>query len=170
MNTFWGNIFRNRATTTEEEKILDILRKIPLFEELTKKELSAIERILHKRMYQTNETIFNQGDPGMGMYIIERGAVEIVSEPGKRTLAELREGEFFGELALLDDSPRSASAVAKNDCTALGFFQPDLFGLIDRNPKLGVKIVVRLARMIGERLKKCNDQLEQTDLVKAQES
>lgn len=163
MNSFWGNIFRSRGTSNPAEKILDILRRIPLFDGLSKKELSAIERILHKRTYQRQELIFRQGDPGLGMYIIERGSVEIVSGPANTLLAELHEGEFFGELALLDDSPRSASATAKEECTALGFFQPDLFGLVERNPKLGVKIVMRLARIIGDRLKKCNEELRRAD-------
>ncbi|OPX34594.1 hypothetical protein B1H10_03275, partial [candidate division KSB1 bacterium 4484_188] len=67
----------------------------------------------------------------------------------------------FGELALLDDSPRSASAVAKTDCKMLGFFQPDLFGVIERNPRLGIKIVLRLAKIIGERLKAANIENQQ---------
>lgn len=154
MKSLWANIFRNQ--TQSEETITSILKKIPVFEDLSGKELDAIARILHQRQYRKDELIFRQGDAGVGMYIIQKGQVHIRLEPDGQILAELTDGEFFGELALLDDSPRSASAVAGTDCKMLGFFQPDLFGLIERNPRLGVKIVLRLAKIIGERLKAAN--------------
>ena len=118
----------------------------------------AIESILHEREYQTDEVIFRQDEPGMGMYIIASGTVTIISEPSSMQWSELGEGEFFGEIALLDEHPRSASAIAKTPCRIFGFFQPDLFSLIDRDPRLGVKIVIRLARMIGARLRRANEQ------------
>lgn len=160
MNVLWSNVFKLRSEGTRETQITEILKKIPIFEDLAKRELGGIERILHKREYRKDETIFREGEPGVGMYIIQTGRVQIVQETGKRLLAELTNGEFFGEMALLDESPRSATAVATESCTILGFFQPDLFGLIERNPQLGVKIVLRLARSIGERLRRANEQLQ----------
>lgn len=165
MNNLWGNIFKRRGPVTEEERILEILKQVPLFESLTRRELAAIERILHRRTYQPEELIFRQGEPGMGMYIVERGSVAIVTGAGSNELAQLHAGEFFGELALLDDSPRSASAVAREECKTLGFFQPDLMGLIERNPKLGVKIVLKLASVLGERLRKSNEQMQPKAVV-----
>ena len=73
----------------------------------------------------------------------------------------MHDGDFFGELALLDDAPRSASAAAVTPCVMFGFAQPDLFGIIERNPHLGVKIVTMLAKIIGERLRATNEQLNQ---------
>lgn len=170
MNVIWSNVFKFRTQGPGQTQIADILKKIPVFEDLTKRELGAIERILHKREYRQDELIFREGEPGVGMYIIESGKVRIVNEPGKRTLAELAEGEFFGELALLDESPRSATAVAIQPCSILGFFQPDLFGLIERNPQLGVKIVLRLARSIGERLRRANEQLQKHESTTGKKS
>ncbi|NIS38587.1 cyclic nucleotide-binding domain-containing protein [Candidatus Saccharibacteria bacterium] len=158
MDSFWSNIFKER--TKEERGIYDILRNVPLFEDLTKKELAAVERILYRRQYQAGEVIFHQGDPGLGMYIIEAGTVTVILEPAQQVLAELRDGEFFGELALLDESPRSATVTTQTDCKILGFFQSELFDLLSRNPKLSVKIVMKLARIIGERLKKSNQQMQ----------
>jgi CRP-like cAMP-binding protein len=105
------------------------------------------------------EDIFIQGVPGAGMYIILEGEVSILVEPENKEIALLKEGEFFGELALLDESPRSATARSKEGCTVLGFFQSDLFSLLERSPKLGAKIILRLARIIGERLKFSNEQI-----------
>jgi len=144
----------------KERDILTLLKSIPIFSGLTKNELAAVERILHHREYQPEEVIFRQNEPGMGMYIIVSGKVQIVSDPRSVVFAELGDGEFFGELALLDDAPRSATAVSKEPTSVLGFFQPDLFGLIERNPRLGVKIVLRLAGVIGARLRTKDLQLQ----------
>lgn len=156
MNSLWGNIFNSAQ---KEERVRNILKKIPVFEDLNNRDLAAVERILHRREYNTDETIFLQGDPGMGMYIIESGNVSIVGGAARNVFAELKDGEFFGELALLDESPRTATAVAKTPCKILCFLQPDMLDMIERNPRLGVKILLTLSRTIGERLKKCNEQV-----------
>jgi CRP-like cAMP-binding protein len=158
MDSFWGNIFKGRKKGGEE--IRDVIRKVPIFDGLSNRELSAIELNLHRRQYREGEVIFRRGDPAMGMFIIMEGTVEIQYDTADRVLAELHDGEFFGELALLDESPRSATATARTGCRMLGFFQSDLFGLTERNPRLGIKILLLLARIIGERLKISNEQFQ----------
>jgi len=157
-DSFWGNIFRSRDR--EEEGVLAILRGLPFFEDLSRKELTAIERILHRREYKPGEVIFYQGDSGVGMYIIEKGTVAIILEPTEQVLAELHEGEFFGEMALLNESPRSATAIARTHCTLLFFSHEELFSLMDREIKCGLKIVLRLAQITGERLRRSNEQCQ----------
>ncbi len=137
----------------------EILKNVPIFADLNNRELSSVVRILHEREYKPGEIIFREDEPGMGMYIIEAGKVSIYIESGQMQLSELGDGDFFGEVALLDDAPRSATAIAKSDCRIFGFFQPDLFGLMERDSKLGVKIVLQVARLIGERLRKANKQI-----------
>lgn len=95
------------------------------------------------------------------MYIIVRGTVDIVCGPGRHILAELHDGDFFGELALIDESPRSATAVTTMPGELLFFFKPELLDLINRNPKLGGKILFKLAWTIGERLKSTNEQIRE---------
>jgi CRP/FNR family cyclic AMP-dependent transcriptional regulator len=164
MSMFWENIFKFRQKKIHE--IDRILLKIPIFYDLNHRELRQIKDILHQREYKRHEAIFNQGDVGLGMYIIEKGTVNIVAEPESHLLAKLSDGDFFGELALLDDAPRSAAAVTETPCTMLCFFKPELLDLIDRNPKLGSKILFRLAWTIGERLKTTNEQIkEQSSLT-----
>jgi CRP/FNR family transcriptional regulator, cyclic AMP receptor protein len=158
-DSFWGNIFKTDRPSNKAE--WELLKKIPIFGEMGSRELLQIDGILHRREYSANETIFIEGDPGLGMYIIEEGIVEILCGPDRQCLAELKGGEFFGELSLLDDSPRTASAVAKTRCKLLSFFQPDLFDFLDRKPRLGIKITVNLARVIGERLRRSNEALRE---------
>lgn len=159
MTTPWARAFGYRTQKDRSgDEISALLAKIPIFEDLNKRDLAAVERILHRRDYDAGEPIFRQDDPALGMYIIQSGEVTILLEPSGIVVSELHNGDFFGEVGLLDESPRSATARAKTHCSVFGFFQPDLFGLIERDPRLGVKIVLRVARIIGARLRKTNEQ------------
>lgn len=156
----WGNGFFKKKN--KEDNIFTTLKKVPIFSDLTPKELTEVEKIVHRRRYEKNETIIRAGDPGLGMYIIVKGSVEIEDEDekaGKRTLAKLSDGSFFGDMALLDEEPRSASAIALVDSDMMGFFRPDFLDLIYRKPKLGIKVLLALARVIGERLRYTNELL-----------
>jgi len=159
-NPIWEVVeFREK---TDKDDIFKVLKNVPIFLELSKKELHEIKKIIHRREYKKGETIFRMGDPGLGMYIIINGLVNIVEENEKnemKTLAVLKDGAFFGDLALLDEAPRSASAIADSSCDILGFFRPDFLDLLYRKPKLGIKILIALSRIIGERLRRTNEQL-----------
>lgn len=140
----------------KERKVAPILGRVPIFSTLTKRELRSVAFIVHLREYQPGEHIFYQNDPGLGMYVIEKGDVliKIVDKDGnEKELATMQAGDFFGELALLDESPRSAFAIAKTECSLIGFFRPDLFELIKENADAGIKILLKLAEIIGERLR-----------------
>jgi len=150
-DTYWSNIFKKEEK--EEKSIYSVLSKIPIFRDLTRRELKAIERILHRRSYKADEVIFYEQEPGVGMYIITSGKVYITLGKEEKVLAVLTNGDFFGEMALLLESPRTASAVAHENTELLGFFQPDLFNLLQTNPKTGNKILKHLAYMIAERLR-----------------
>ncbi len=169
-DALWRNVFKKDAR--QKESIFSILRKVPLFKGMNKSELNEFDKIIHRRKYKEQETIFYEGEPGVGMYIVQEGAVGIYKntvEDEKEELAQLSAGEFFGELALLDETPRSATAVALEDTRILGLFLPDLLDLIDRKPRLGNKFLFQLAMLIGERLKHTNQEL-QTLWAKFEES
>lgn len=158
MTTPWARVFGYKKDREADElPTIQLLSRVPIFEELSRRELLAIEKILHEREYILDEIIFRQGEPGMGMYIVQKGKVAIVSEPHNQQLFEMEDGNFFGEVALLDQQPRSATAIARTSCKVFGFFQPDLFELIDRDPRLGLKIVLRLAKHVGSRLRQADD-------------
>ncbi len=137
-----------------------LLKKVPIFEKMSRRELDAIERIMYRREYRSGEVIFRQGEPGVGMYVVQHGTVSIVFEPTGQVLAELRDGDFFGEIALLNETPRSATAQAKTDCTLWGLFQPELLDLLGRDPRLGVKLLLPLAQIAGQRLIRADAQMQ----------
>jgi len=168
-NAIWKNIFSERIV--REGSLEQILSKVPAFSGLSARELKEVAAIVHKREYRAGEPVFAQGDPGLGMYIIQEGEVSISisgKEDGDRELAVLTDGDFFGELALIDESPRSANARCKTDCILIGFFRPDLFELIEKKNQLGIKIIFKLAEIVSQRLRttdkelsKARNQLEQ---------
>ena len=105
------------------------------------------------------ETIFYERQPGAGMYIIKKGLIKLTKTVNEERvkIGELRDGEFFGEMSLLDEYPRSAEATAVEKTEALGIFRPDLFSLIEHNPKLGYKILLRLSKRLASRLRETTE-------------
>ena len=156
----WANVIKKQDEN--EHNITKILRNIPLFVKLSKRERKKLSRLVYERNYKPDEYLFREGNPGSGMFIIKNGSISIerTSKSGEiMHLAILSSGDFVGELALLDDSPRSASARCKMNTTIVAFFRQDFFNLIAREPSLGSKILKELAIMIGDRLKETNEAL-----------
>jgi len=165
----WENIFKG-WNRTESETVLT-LKQVPIFRDFSDKDFSEVEKLIHHRNYSTGDFIFKNRAPGEGMYIIMHGAVKITigtRAKDENILAELGEGDFFGELALFDDEPRSANAIATKDSELLGLFQQDLFTLQERNPVLGLKILLNLGRVLGDRLRGTNNLLIQTQVEKSE--
>ncbi|MDZ7372997.1 MAG: cyclic nucleotide-binding domain-containing protein [candidate division KSB1 bacterium] len=147
----------------ENKGVIEILRAIPLFQGFTRRELQELESVVHRREFRAGEPIFHQGDPGIGMYVIYEGSVGMYrSKPGggEERLAVLRKGEVFGESALLDEGPRPATARALEPSVILGLFQPEILELIERKPRLGNKLLLNFARILGERLHRTQAELE----------
>lgn len=143
----------------KEGDILPVLRTIPIFEGLGFNDLKKIELIVHKRTFMPNEIIFYERQPGAGMYIIKKGLIKLTKTVNEERvkISELKDGEFFGEMSLLDEYPRSAEATAVEKTEALGIFRPDLFDLIESNPKLGYKILLKLSKRLASRLRETTE-------------
>jgi CRP-like cAMP-binding protein len=147
----------------KKENVLDVLAILPAFDGLSRNELKLVARMLHERRYRKGEIVFNEGEPGAGMYIVIAGEVEITRKANgghDMSLALIKENSFFGELALLDEIPRSASATAKAETDLYGFSKPSLETLYSRNPRLGIKILSNLSRLVCRRLVKSNEAME----------
>lgn len=160
-NPIWDNIYGERAES-EKENYIEILSKIPMFSKLNNKSLDLVEHIMHKRKYEKGEYIIKQGNPGVGMFIIERGSVgvTIMDELGNETqIATGSDGVSYGEIALLDDTPRTASVKALTTCNVLIFFRPDLFELMEKKPKIGASILYELGKFLIARIDKVKNQI-----------
>lgn len=167
MNILWDNIFRK---SDKENDIRTVLKDNALFRDLTERELSFVQDIVHVRRYHAGEAVFRQGEVGVGMYVIVKGRVEIfITDPDAANedfrdiyITQLLDNDFFGELSLVEENGRrTASAVARDETVLIGFFKPDLTEILERNPSTGVKIVLRLAEVLGRRLKETTDKVSE---------
>ncbi|MRW90384.1 cyclic nucleotide-binding domain-containing protein [Duganella sp. FT80W] len=131
------------------------LRDSALFSTLTPLELKIVDGLMHERRYLADEIIFDEGEEGQALYLVMSGRVIISRQLAetREVVAELLPGSFFGDLALLDNSPRNAQTRALDNCELAVFFRADFMGLMDTDPVIGYKISLALARHIGQRLR-----------------
>ncbi|MES2297598.1 MAG: cyclic nucleotide-binding domain-containing protein [Pseudomonadota bacterium] len=131
------------------------LKNSELFNMLTPIELNIVDAMLHERRYLTDEIIFDEGEEGQALYLVMSGRVLISRsfDSQLEVVAELGAGSFFGDLALLDNSPRNAQARAMDNCELAVFFRADFMGLMETDAAVGYKIALALARHIGQRLR-----------------
>jgi CRP/FNR family cyclic AMP-dependent transcriptional regulator len=135
-------------------KRLRELKKMALFVELTKREMKIVDGFMHERHYLKEEVIFDEGEEGQAIYIILEGKVLICHQGQvEKPIATLEGGNFFGELALLDDAPRAAQARAAEDCTLVVLFRGDFLNLMLSHALIASKIALQLARHLGARLR-----------------
>jgi CRP-like cAMP-binding protein len=155
-SSFWANFFKTPTNKSDLEKTL---LAIPVFEGLNVKDIALLSNIIHSRSYVAGEVIFNQGDPGLGIYIIKSGSVEIRRSFDNSifVMADFTEGDFFGELALVDGAKRSASAIALKDSQVAVIFKPDLDEFVERYPAKGIKILQGITKIAVERLRNLNE-------------
>ena len=128
--------------------LIDVLRKVPLFDGLHQEELEALTEAVVRRVFPRNSIIIFAEDRGETFFIIHRGRVKIslMSEEGREViLSILEDGEFFGDLSLLDGKPRSADVTAIEDTELCVLRRPDFLRLIHTVPQIAVEILGVLA-------------------------
>lgn len=128
----------------------DFLKRVSWFEDLDQKSLDAIANSAVEQSYQAGQEIVRQGDTGVGAFIIRSGKVDIVQEKdGHETkLASLGAGDVFGEMALLDEFPRSATVRAVEPTTVLGLQRWHFKGILESHPQLALALLPILTRRI----------------------
>jgi CRP/FNR family transcriptional regulator, cyclic AMP receptor protein len=152
----WQNFFRREKNT-----VVDYLKGTPIFNNLKTKELQILERYITIRKYMTNEPVFGENEPGTGMYIIMKGSVDIKRGQHDELLVSLSSEDFFGEMALLDESPRSAAAIAaENNVEVVAFFRQDLVKIVDDYPRIACKILWNVGTVLSSRLRENNKALK----------
>jgi CRP/FNR family transcriptional regulator, cyclic AMP receptor protein len=98
------------------------------------------------REYKAGDTIFKEGDPGAEFYVIQTGKVDI--QLGNRLLGTLGDHDIFGEMALIDPAPRSATAVAKTDVKLVPVGEKQFLFLVSRTPHFALNVMRTLARRL----------------------
>jgi CRP/FNR family transcriptional regulator/CRP/FNR family cyclic AMP-dependent transcriptional regulator len=135
------------------------LARVPLFASLNPVLLNELAGKLTPRSYRRGEVIFHQDDPGSAMHLVRSGQVKIATtspEGEEVIMAIMKDREFFGELSLLDDKPRSANAVAMEPTQTLTLRRDDFMDMLGRHPEMVAGVLASLS----ERLRRTDELLE----------
>lgn len=133
------------------------LRSLELCENLRERELGQLAQALHARTYRPGEIVFVEGDIGRALFILESGGVELTRRgPDGRPihLYTLKPGDFFGEMALLESLPRTATATATETSRLHLLYRTKLDALLHAEPRVGIMIMSHLARLLSSRLRR----------------
>jgi len=142
--------------------MLEFLKKVNLFENLSVNELEKIERISRMEAYSKGDVIFKEGTPGDQCYVITNGEVRIskfIPNIGEEALAVLKPGDYFGEMALIDTFPRSANAIANSDVALLAINKTDLDKILIMDRELGYKLLWAFTKTLSKRLRETNEKM-----------
>ena len=142
---------------------LSFYRRIPIFQGLSSRQLGKIMQVIQKRQYFAGEILFREGQAGRAVFIVRSGAVELTRNlPGgkSRVLGRLGPGQIFGEMALLEDRPRTATARVLEDGEVALLYTATLETLIRRNARIGVKVLHNIAVMLALLLRRTNEEID----------
>ncbi len=153
------------ATKMRSADTSELLRDLPLFEDLNDREMGELVAVAVPRSFEKGEVIFQEGQFGEVMYVVRNGRVLIKREhAGGRTiaLAELGAGSLFGELAVLDGEVRSATVECTESTQAVVLTAPDVRRVLLRNPEIAMKVIISLSRMLRKANERIGDQYFQS--------
>ena len=130
-----------------------LLKRIPLFKDCSEEELGALGGMLQKREFSKDGTILQRDEPGDALFVIVKGKVKVVlyGETGREIiLSILQDGDFFGEMALVDGSTRSASVVAQTSSQLLVLKRQDFINQVMQKPEIGLKVLTEMSSRLRE--------------------
>lgn len=141
-----------RGEDPQTREIIETLKQVPVLRGLSRRALRDVADAVHRRDYKRDEFLYYERDPGLGMYIVQRGRIRLLVEDETGAVHELRQiGDHgvFGKLSLLGDFRRIESAQALTDVQVLGLFRPDLKTIVKRHPSSGAAVIEALARNLA---------------------
>jgi len=136
----------------------DVLKRVPLFNDLSEAELDRFAEVTREREYPRNSVILFEDDPGDALYIVSAGQVKVVliGEDGREViLSVLGDGDFFGEMSLIDDEPRSAHVIAMKDSHVLVLRRDDFQAQLQQHPSVALKLL----RVLVQRLRRADQKI-----------
>jgi hypothetical protein len=151
------SLFMSHSATTSHISAAErvaVLQQTALFAETPENVLSSIVPIMHEVSFQANQQIFAKGDLGASLFIVYEGQVGVFN--GTQQLATFSKGDFFGELALLDAEPRSATAVAQGAAITFRLDQEDFYDVMEERPE----VLRNIMKVLCQRLRRQNEALK----------
>jgi CRP-like cAMP-binding protein len=142
--------------------VSELLKKIHLFDNLNERELEKIQNICVREKHAKDTILFFEGDPGNRCYLITKGEVRIskfIPNIGEEALAILKVGDYFGEMALIDNFPRSAHAIVNTEVELLAINKTDLDNILIMDNELGFKLLWTFTKTLSKRLRETNEKI-----------
>ena len=127
---------------------VEALRRVPLFADLTKREVLQIARLFKERRFSAGKIVVKEGSGGAAFFVIESGEATLVVS-GKRK-GTLRPGDYFGEIALIDEGKRMATITATSELVCYGLTFWDFRPVVEANGVIGWKLLQRMAKMLRD--------------------
>lgn len=127
---------------------IEVLQRVPLFADLNRKELGQIARLFKERRFAGGETVAREGSGGAAFYLIDSGEATVTLRGEQRTT--LKPGDYFGEIALIDEGARSATVTASSDLLCWGLTFWDFRPLVQGNAAIGWKLLQALAKLLRD--------------------
>jgi CRP/FNR family cyclic AMP-dependent transcriptional regulator len=143
---------------TKHMALTDRLQQVPLFAHLSEEEVNAIAEVTREKLYPRGSVIVFEDDPGDAMYVVASGQVKVVltGDDGREViLSVLGDGDFFGEMALIDDLPRSAHVIAMEDSRLIVLYRDDFHRCLERAPRVSLGLL----RALSRRLRRADDKI-----------
>jgi CRP-like cAMP-binding protein len=143
---------------------LELLRSVPIFSELTEADFQMLAKVANRRRYPKDSVVFFENEQGDFFFMILDGRIKvtILGDDGREViLSLLGSGDFFGEMALLDNEPRSATAIAVEDSELLSLHRNDFQSVLSDNRS----IMVGLIKVLTARLRRANHQISTLALL-----
>lgn len=140
----------------------DLLACVPFFHELTQEELGRIITLGRLVTYPKDAVLFTEGDPGEALYIVVDGAIrvsKVVPGAKEEAMAFMERGSCVGEMAVIDEFPRSATAIAHQDCRVLFIEKQAFLALLNAEPVIARKVLWALCRTLSLRLRETTDRI-----------
>ncbi|MBC8433381.1 MAG: cyclic nucleotide-binding domain-containing protein [Desulfobacterales bacterium] len=145
-----------------KETIIDSLIYSPLFDGLIENELKVVADHMDYSKIETGDILFREGDRGDSVCFVLEGVVDIIKEssPGSEVvIASLPKGRSIGEMSVIDNFPRSATAKARRETTLLTLTQKNFDEILKNNPEIGIKILKGISRLLSLNLRKTSSRL-----------
>jgi len=136
------------------------LKGLPIFQDLTPEELALVARIAFERAYRDQATLFLENMPGEVMYVIKSGSVDLSKRTPSgedKVFVTLETGEFFGEMSLIDENPRSASATVRSGGELVVLSKKSFRELIASQPAVAAKVLFNILRVVNQRLRRMTE-------------
>jgi CRP/FNR family cyclic AMP-dependent transcriptional regulator len=131
-----------------DQQAVELLRRVPLFSDLERRELEQIAASMKERMFSAGQEIAREGEGGVGFFVIKDGNAKVTVHGEERR--RLGPGDYFGEIALISQGARTASVTAETDLNCLGMTFWDFRPLVEGNASVAWKLLQGFAKTYGE--------------------